>query len=156
MRQRRPIVSVLSLALLAVSFAACKKSEPPPQAAPAPPKPAAQAPAAAPVFAVASVDLGKEIGADKRVGAPITVFAAGDTIYASVASSGASPSVTLKARWTFEDGQLVNESSQSIAPTGPVVTEFHIAKASGWPAGKYKVEIAANDAVVGSKEFEVR
>ncbi len=118
-------------------------------------QPAAQAPPAAP-FAVSSIELGKEIKPDKRVAEAITVFAPTDTIYASVVTSGTAPSVTLKARWTYEDGQLVNESEQTIAPQGPSATEFHIARPSGWPAGKYKVEIAANGAPAGSKDFEVR
>ena len=96
----------------------------------------------------------KAIGADKKVAAP-TTFGTGDTIYASVVSEGAAPQVALKARWTYEDGQLVNESAQAIAPTGPAATEFQIAKASGWPTGKYKVEISANGAVVSTKDFVV-
>ena len=74
----------------------------------------------------------------------------------SVASEGSATTVTLTARWTYEDGQLVNESSETLAPSGPAVTEFHIEKPSGWPAGKYKVEIAANGAPAGAREFEVR
>jgi hypothetical protein len=84
------------------------------------------------------------------------VFAASDTIYAVIATEGAAPSVTLAAKWTYEDGQTVNESTQTIAPTGPAATEFHIAKPDGWPTGKYKVEISANGAPAGSQEFEVR
>ena len=154
MRNRRH-VSLAVLILTTFSLGACSKSEPPP--APAPPAPpAAQAPAAPAPFAVTGIELGKQIGANKRVAEQVTVFAPGDTIYATVLSSGASPSTTLKARWTYEDGQVVDESTQAIAPSGPTVTEFHIAKPSGWPAGKYKVEIAANNAPAGSKEFEVR
>ena len=142
-----------ALVVVATGLVACKKKEPP--RAPAPP--VAQAPPAAPAaFGVTQVELGKQIGADKRVTEQVAVFAPADTIYATVLSSGTSPSVTLRARWLYEDGQVVNESSQAIAPSGPTVTEFHIAKPSGFPAGKYKVEIAANDAVVNKKEFEVR
>jgi hypothetical protein len=148
MRHHRRIAIVVVAVLLAALGAACK-SEPPPPPAP-PPAPAGQA------FAVTGIELGKQIGADKRVTEQVAVFAPADTIYASVLSSGAAPSVTVKARWTYEDGQVVSESSQAIAPTGPAVTEFHIAKPSGWPSGKYKVEIAANNAVVGTKDFEVR
>ena len=154
MRMHRSLVMLLGSAAL-VALAACSKKEAPPAPTPAPTPPAAQAPAAAP-FALAAIDLGKQIGADKKVTESVTVFAPADTIYASVASTGASPSVTLKARWTYEDGQVVNESTQTIAPTGPAVTEFHIAKPSGWPAGKYQVEISANGSAVGSKAFEVR
>lgn len=155
MRRYRSLIVLLGAALL-VGLAACgKKEETPPPPTPAPPAPAAQAPAAAP-FAVAAIDLGRQIGADKKVTEAVAVFSPADTIYASVSTTGASPSVALKARWTYEDGQVVNESTQSIAPTGTSVTEFHIAKPSGWPAGKYQVEISANGAVVGSKAFEVR
>jgi hypothetical protein len=148
MRQHRGIATVVSAVLLAAAVAACK-SEPPPPPAP-PPAPAAQA------FTVTGIELGKQINADNRVTEQVTVFAPGDTIYASVLSNGAAPTVVIKARWTYEDGQLVSESSESIVPTGPAATQFHIAKPSGWPSGKYKVEIAANNAVVGSKDFEVR
>jgi len=35
-------------------------------------------------------------------------------------------------------------------------TEFHIAKPSGWPTGKYKVEVALDGNVVQSREFEIK
>jgi hypothetical protein len=158
MRTRHRMLVLLATGLLA-SAIACSKSEPPPPAKPPTPPPQAQAPPPAPpaavAFRVVTVELGKAIGADKKIAAPTTAFAAADTIYASVVSEGAAPQVALKARWTYEDGQLVNESAQSIAPTGPAATEFHIAKASGWPTGKYKVEISANGAVVSTKDFVV-
>ena len=157
---RRQWTSIATLAAcLLVAASACKQADKPaPQSAPPPPPPQAAAPppVAAPVpFRVTAVTLGKTITADKKVAEPATAFAASDTIYASVASEGAAPSVALSARWTYEDGQLVNETAQTIAPTGPAATEFHITKASGWPTGKYKVEISANGTVVGAKEFMV-
>lgn len=136
---------------------ACKKTEaPPPQPTVPPTAPQVKVAPTVPVpFKVVAVDLGKQIGADKKVVEPVTAFAPTDTIYAAVASDGAAPKVELKARWTFEDGQVVNESAQTIAPTGPTVTEFHIAKPSGWPTGKYKLEISADGMVVATKEFAV-
>ena len=141
---------VMALGLAAVT-AGCKKDAPPPPQEEA----AAPAPAAA-EFSVASIDVGKAIGADKRITAPVTTFKPKDTIYVSVVTEGAAPSKTIAARWTFEDGQLVKEGTESIAPTGPAATEFHIAKPSGWPAGKYKVEIMVDGASAGNKEFEVK
>ena len=108
------------------------------------------------MFRVASVDVGEAIDAGKRVAAPAAQFAPNDTIYASIATEGAAPQVTIVARWTYEDGQLVNESTQVIAPTGPAATEFHIAKPSGLPSGKYKVEVTADGKLAGSREFEVK
>jgi hypothetical protein len=154
----RKMLRIVGLVCVAVpiAFSACKRAEtpppPPPAAAPAP----APAPAQAP-FRVSNVQVGNAIDADKRVTAPSATFAPGDTIYASVATVGVAPSVTLVARWTYGDeGQLVNEESQTIAPTGPTNSEFHIAKPDGWPAGKYKVEISADGNPVASQGFEVQ
>jgi hypothetical protein len=151
---------ILGVACVAIPFAlsACKRAETPP-----PPPPPAAAPAPAPIappapapFQVGSVDVGNAIGPDKRVTAPTTTFAPTDTIYASVSSTGVTLTVTLVARWTYGDGQLVNEQAQTIATTGPAISEFHISKPDGWPVGTYKVEILANGTSVASKSFEVK
>ena len=139
----------------AVSALGCKKQAPPP-AESGSADTAATAPAAPEAFAVAEVTLGKAIGADKKVASPTTTFGPKDTIYASVATTGSAPSKTLTAKWTFQDGQTVKEGSETIAPTGPAVTEFHIDKKSGWPVGKYKVEVAVDGTPATTKDFEVK
>jgi hypothetical protein len=108
-------------------------------------------------FRVTSLELGNALDAGKKITAPSREFAPSDTIYAAVASEGASPSATIVARWTFEDGQLVSEDSQSIAPTGPASTEFHLSKPGGLPPGKYKVEVMEKGSQSSySREFEVK
>jgi hypothetical protein len=152
MIRSRRIVWAAGLGLAVVGMASCKKKEPPP-----PPEAAAPAPAPAPpAFAVQGIELGKSIGADKKVTAPSTSFGRRDTIYASVATEGAAPSKTISAKWTFQDGQVVKEQSESIAPTGPAATEFHISKKGPWPVGKYKVEVSVDGASAGSKDFEIK
>ena len=64
-------------------------------------------------------------------------------------------SATLKARWTYQDGQVVNESSQTIAAAGDARTEFHISKPDGWPAGKYTLEVFLNGSSAATKEIVV-
>jgi outer membrane usher protein FimD/PapC len=49
----------------------------------------------------------------------------------------------------------VDESTQTIAPTGDARTEFHMSKPDGWPAGKYKLEVLVNGTTAGTKDFEV-
>lgn len=157
MRRFRIPILILMVAL-ALPFA-CKKTPPPPPPETAQPaETSAPAPVPAPVpFKVTALHLGRAIGADKKISDPATSFAPKDTIYASVDSEGAAASAELKARWTFGDkGIKVDESTQTIAPTGPAVTEFHIAKPSGWPAGKYKVEIWANGISAATQDFEVK
>jgi hypothetical protein len=140
-----------ALCVAVVGIPACKKKE-----APAPPAEAAAPAPAPPAFAVLGIDVGKGIGADKKVTAPATTFGRRDTIYASVATEGAAPSKTISAKWTYQDGQVVKEQAETIAPTGPAATEFHISKPKPWPVGKYKVEIVVDGAPAGSKDFEVK
>lgn len=105
---------------------------------------------------VTSVVLGTAVGSDQMIVSATTSFGAYETIYASVSTAGAATSAKLKAKWSFQDGQIVNVSSQIIAPTGPAVTSFHISKPDGWPAGRYKVEISLDNQPVSSKDFVVK
>ena len=105
---------------------------------------------------VTDVTLGRAIGGDKAISDSTDKFRPNDTIYASVTTDGSAPSATLRARWTFEDGQAVDESSRTIAPSNRERTEFHISKPNGWPAGKYKLEVFLNDQSVETKTFEVQ
>ena len=150
----RRSLSMLALGLAVVVAPACKKKTE--TATAGPDTTMAAAPAPAP-FAVQGVEVGKGIGADKKVTAPTAAFGPKDTIYVSVSTDGAAPSKTIAAKWTYgANAKLVKADSQTIAPTGPAATEFHISKPSGWPAGKYKVEISVDGTPAGNKEFEVK
>jgi hypothetical protein len=105
---------------------------------------------------VTDVTLGRSVGGDKAITDRTDTFKPNDTIYVSVATDGAAPSAILRAKWSFEDGRLVNESTRTIAPVNKERTEFHIAKPDGWPAGKYKLEVFLNDQSAETKSFDVR
>jgi len=131
------------LIILSLALAACSR-------------PAPSGDATAQAVRVTDVNLGRSLNADKTVGGNTDSFRPADTIYASVVTDGSSSNAALKARWTYQDGQLVDESVQTIAPTGKATTEFHVSKPDGWPAGKYKVEISLNGAAAVTKDFEVK
>ncbi len=105
---------------------------------------------------VTDVTLGRSIGGDKTVADETDNFRPNDTVYASVATEGSAQSATLRAKWTFEDGQVVDDSSRTIAPGSRERTEFHIAKPDGWPTGKYKVEVFLDNKSADTQSFEVR
>jgi hypothetical protein len=157
--QRTQQFTLIAAMAGALALSACGKQEAPaptpPPVAPAPTPPPVVVPAPAAV-AVTSVDLGTAVGADQKVTAPTTTFGAKDTIYAAVSTSGTASSAALAAKWTYQDGQTVNESSQTIAPSGAAVTTFHIAKPDGWPIGTYKVEITLDGKSVSTKDFSVK
>jgi hypothetical protein len=148
--------ALIAASVFVVASLACGRSEtsaPAPQAPP--PQVSAPAPAAQP-GGVGTIELGTAVGADGRVTAPAAIFAPSDTIYVSVLTRGQAPGATLSARWTYEDGQLVSEGRETLGASGGTATEFHIAKPDGWPAGRYRVEIALNGRPAGAREFEVR
>jgi multidrug efflux pump subunit AcrA (membrane-fusion protein) len=149
----------LWIAAAAVVLAACGKKEPPPPPPPPPPAPVVQAPPPPPAgVTLAAVTLGKAVGADKKVSAATETFAKGDTIHASVDTTGAGKA-TLAAKWTFhKDGKSapVKEDSATVDATGPATTEFHISKPDGWPAGEYQVEISVDGKPVATKTFKVQ
>jgi hypothetical protein len=145
-----------------VALVACGKKEPPaPPPAPAPAPMPAPAPAPAPVppgVTVSSVSIGKAVGADKKVTAASDTFAKGDTIYASVDTTG-SGSATLAAKWTYtKDGKTVpvKEDTATISATGPATSEFHISKPDGWPVGTYQVDITVDGKPAATKSFKVQ
>ncbi len=106
----------------------------------------------APSLDVTDVALGRSIGSDNRVVDELGDFAPTDTIYAAVETEGTG-SGTLAARWTFEDGQVVDEGSQSVS--GAQVTEFHVSHPEGWPAGHYEVIISLDGEEVERSGFDV-
>ena len=158
MTRNRISLAIATALLATVALAGCKKKDDaamttPPASEPAPaPAPIEPAPAPTPAT-VASVDLGNAVGADNKVTTASTSFAKSDTIHASVATDGAASK--LNAKWTYQDGQTVDSQDKDVA-AGPQVSDFSISKPDGWPAGKYKVEISLDGAVVQSRDFEVK
>ena len=104
---------------------------------------------------VSQIDMGRSLNADKTINDNTDSFKPNDAIYASIVTEGSAATATLKARWTYQDGQVVNESTQTITPTGNARTEFHISKPDGWPTGKYKLEASLNGSSSATKDFEV-
>ena len=141
------------LALVA-ALAACKKGETRADTSAGTIAPPATTPATS--IQVADVALGRKLGADKRVSDETDDFKPRETVYASVHTTGTSDSATVTARWTFENGQQVDEQSQRIKPNGDTYTEFHVSKPSGWPTGKYTLHVLLNGNEVQTKDFEVK
>ena len=156
-----PRFVVIALTAAVVALAACGKKEEPPKVVATPPSPPpVQAPpaVAAAGVTVSAITVGKAIGADQKVAAATDTFGKDDTFYASIDTTGAG-TTTLKAKWTYHKGgkeALVKEDTQTIAPSAPATSEFHVSKPDGWPAGDYQVEVFAGDKSAGVKKFSVK
>ncbi len=108
------------------------------------------------VIEVVEVDLGKGLQTDKTIRDETDDFAQRDTVYASVRTRGSADNATITARWTFQDGQVVDERSETIAPTGDANTTFFVSQPTGLARGKYTLIVLLNGAEAQRKEFEVK
>lgn len=143
----------LMIALALTTVAACKKKDAPPAV-----DTMSMMPPAAPnavAITVDGIETGKGLNADKTIKEDKRDFGVRDTIYVSVKTQGTG-SAKLAAKFTFQDGQTVEESSQDITPTGEARHEFHIQKPTPWPKGDYKVDVMLNGVSAGTKDFSIK
>lgn len=156
---------LLATALVgSVALVGCKKKEepvvtPPAAETPAPAPTTPPAPMAA-TASVSMIDLGTAVDpTSNKVTTPATTFKPTDKIFVSVTTATSDPAGSvpgkLGAKWSFQDGQVVNDETRDVTFTGNGNTAFSIAKPDGWPVGKYKVEVSLDGNVVQTKEFEV-
>ena len=140
-------IARLALALLAVAvLQACSREAPP-----AFPPPTATGTS----LTVSDISVGRGVNPDRTIADKTDTFRPQDTFYVSVRTEGSSSGASLKARWIYDNGQPVSESTESIAPTGTAVTELHAVKPDGWPVGNYKVEVLLDGVSAGTHEFKV-
>ncbi|KFN43926.1 hypothetical protein [Arenimonas oryziterrae] len=174
-----PRLSLIVLAVLALSpLVACKKAAAPiPATTPA----AATAPAPAPEkkegglfgflaseekpapaaldlgeFEIVSVRLGSAVDAENNVDVGKDVLGTKDAIYAAVLSQGKHQGLKMSAKWTTADGQLIADTEQVLVPTSATVTTFSVRNPEGWPVGKYRVQISVDGQPMQTRNFEVR
>ena len=147
------VTTCVLAAVAAVTLGACRKSDearPADSPAAALPLPVDTTPKA---LEVGDIDMGRHVGADKKISDKTDEFVPKDTIYAAVDTKNAGTG-KLTARWNFEDGKVVHEESQTITPTGDATTSFFMVAPA--KVGKYTVHVMLNDVEVKSKEVTVK
>lgn len=153
------IRSALVMATALLTLAACKKdnvadssSANAPAAMPMPAPPAAAT--------ALSIFTGRRIGDNKQISDSTSVFRVRDTMYVVVTTDNTPSGGNMTAKWTYETGQVVDSIMQQVDKTDSVktttVTEFHVAKATPWPLGKYTVDILLDGRSLGTKVLEVK
>ncbi|HEY5440595.1 MAG TPA: hypothetical protein VIJ90_04855 [Gemmatimonadaceae bacterium] len=107
-------------------------------------------------LAVIDVDMGRHFDDDKKISDKTDAFAPTDTIYASVHTSGVVTNAPLVGRWTFEDGTILDEKTDSITTTGDARTIFFIVKPSGFGTGKYSLHVLIDGKEVSTRDAAVK
>ena len=102
---------------------------------------------------VTSIQLGRSLNADNTIASHTTTFKPDDTIYLSVATSGAG-SGTMSVRWTYGE-HLVDEPKRPVSSRNIAVTEFHLKSGDPFPPGEYAAEVFLDGKSVGTERFKV-
>lgn len=104
---------------------------------------------------VSNVMIGRQIGPGNRITEPTFQFAPQDTVYVSVATQGTGGAETLTAAWRSQSGEIVQKSSEPVAPAGEN-TGFRLTQPKGLKPGTYKVIIFLGGDSVETKVFAVK
>jgi len=107
-------------------------------------------------LAVIDVDLGRHVDGDNKVTDKTDDFAPSDTIFASVHTSGTATNGPVVGRWTYQDGTVVDEKTDSVTTNNTARTAFFITKTGGLPAGKYTLHVLINGTEVRAKDATVK
>ncbi|MEJ7810113.1 MAG: hypothetical protein WKG32_06800 [Gemmatimonadaceae bacterium] len=153
---RRSSMHALWLAA-AVSLAACAKKDDTATMAADTSTGAVMAPAApaTSMLSVGDIDIGRSLKGNE-IGDKTDDFKPNETVHAVVHTDGSASNASVTARWTFQDGQVVDEKTETVSPMGAATHHFMVAKPSGWPKGKYTLHVLVNGAEQKTKDFEVK
>lgn len=100
-----------------------------------------------------TIQVGRALSSDNRIGQHTIVFRPDDTIYVSVLTTDTG-SGTVGVKWMYGD-RLISEPSKEVSYKGAAATEFHIQNSGGFPEGKYSVEAFIDGQSVGRRAFTV-
>jgi hypothetical protein len=105
---------------------------------------------------VTDIRIGKKMDASKQVSAQTDIFAQHDTIFAAVHTTGAAPNTEMTARWTFQDGEVVDNQNQPVTPPADAWNGFRTVKSGGLPAGTYTLHVLLNGTEVQKRDVMVK
>jgi hypothetical protein len=113
-------------------------------------------------FSVSTANLSSlKLGKDKDAAQETSTFKPSDLVYAVAVVSNAGEDVKVKGRLAVVDvegekaGPIPSTESTVDLPGGGTASFTLSPPPSGWPAGKYKIEVLVNGTSAGSKDFEV-
>lgn len=151
MRQLRNVVATVGMAGLA-GLAACGQQE----KATVDSAAGAVAQTVGTALSVIDVDMGRHVDADRQITDKTDDFAPTDTIFASVHTSGTANSGVIVGRWTFQDGSVVEEKTDTVTTAGDARSAFYIVKPGGLAKGEYTLHVLIDGKEVRTKDVDVK
>jgi hypothetical protein len=107
-------------------------------------------------LSVIDIDMGRHVDAEKKISDKTDEFAPKDTIYASIHTSGTATNGAVVGRWTFQDGTVVDEKTETVTTNGDARTAFFITKSGGFKPGKYTLHVLIDGKEARTKDVTVK
>jgi hypothetical protein len=107
-------------------------------------------------FRIVQVLMGPSVDAEHVVVRDTRVFAAKESIHASVLSIGAHQGLKLSADWRAPDGSIIAKSEQPLVPESDLATTFNLSNPAPWPPGDYELRLAIDGHTIRTEKFAVR
>jgi hypothetical protein len=107
-------------------------------------------------LSVIDIDMGRRLATDSTIADKTDDFAATDTVYASVHTSGTATNGAVVGRWTSPDGAVADEKTNMVTTNGNARTVFRLAKPGGLAKGRYTLHVIIDGKEVRSKDITVK
>lgn len=105
--------------------------------------------------ALEAVDLGRGLDVDRSIKDVTSSFKPQDTVCASIRISGSANSGLVRALWTDEKGQTVQDDTRIVTPSRSEVVGVQVAPPNGWAGGRYRLDIYLDDKLAATRTFTV-
>ena len=105
--------------------------------------------------ALDAVDLGRGLDVDKSIKDLTSSFKPQDTVCASIRISGSANSGLVRALWTDEKGQTVQDDTRIITPSRSEVVGLQVTPPNGWAGGRYRLDVYLDDKLAATRTFTV-
>ena len=106
-------------------------------------------------LSVIDIDMGRHVDAERKITDKSDDFTTADTIYASVHTSGTANNGSVVGRWTYQDGTVVDEKTNTVTTSGDARTVFSLVKPGGFAKGKYTLHIIIDGKEARTKDVNV-
>lgn len=109
-------------------------------------------------FRIERVELGRSLGSDNRIASGTSEFKPNETVYAVIETNAIHANRPMIARFTTEDGTLVEEQTETInaIPNDRAIAVFKLSRPNGWAVGKYRVSFWHEGKEMESENFEIK
>jgi len=105
--------------------------------------------------ALDTLEIGRSLDTDKTIKEEASTFGPHDTVYASIKVSGSANSGLVRALWTDERGEKVQDDTRIITPSNNDVVTLQVAPPQGWANGRYRLDVYLDDKLAATRDFSV-